>query len=76
MQPEILARRFDPGHPGLVTRVDVQELLVPAQVLSPVDATDAVDGGVGFLTVTGFVPGLEAECRNAEFRSRQRFRRA
>src|ERR1700722_5492342 len=51
----------------------MQKLFVPTEVFRPVEARNTVDGGIGVLTVTGFVPRLKTECRNAEFRPRKRF---
>ena len=76
MQAEMIPGRFNSGHARAVARMDIEKPFVPAQVAGPIRAFDAVDGGVGVLPMTRFIPGLETECRDTEFGSRQRLGRA
>ncbi len=74
MQPEVIADGLDPLDARPVARAYAEKALVPAQIVGPVRAHDPVDRSVGRLAVTRLVPGLKAECRDAEFRSGQRLR--
>src|SRR6204780_950395 len=71
MQTKVFRCRFDPCQTRLIARIDVEKPLVPAQVFGPIEARNAVDGGIGGLAVTSLVPGLKAERGNAKFGSRQ-----
>ena len=76
MQAEMISHRFDPVQADAVTDLDPQELLVPGQVCRPIHTPDTVDRGIGLPPVTGFVPRLKTQCRQAQFRPDQRFRGA
>ena len=76
MQPEVSVGRLDPAQPGPVADWYFKEMTIPAQVLGPVGALDAVDRGIGGGGVPRLVPSLKAERWNPEFRPRQCLRRA
>ncbi len=69
-------RRLDAPQPGAVADRDAEEPAVPGEILGPICPRDALDRGIGGFAVTGLVPRLEAQRRNAVFGSRQGLWRA
>src|SRR5271156_3878452 len=64
----MIAYRFDPGQRRSIARPDIEEMLVPIEVFSPVEALDAIDRGISLLVVTGFVPRLKTQRGDAKLR--------
>ena len=75
VQSEMSVAGFDPQQFRAIADRDAEEPAVPGQVIGPVGAENAIDRRVGFDAMPCFVPRLEAECGNAEFRAGQALRR-
>src|SRR5271169_6750765 len=76
MPAEMPVLRLDPQQPGAVADGEAEEPAILGEILGPVGPRDALDRGIGGFAVTGLVPRLEAQRRNAVFGSRQGLWRA
>jgi hypothetical protein len=76
LQAEASLGGFDPQQMRPIAHRYLQEVPIPAKIICPGEAGDAVDRGIGGGTMAGLEPGLEAERGNALFRSGQIPRRA
>ena len=70
MQAKMVAGRLDPIQARVVMDLDPEELLEPRQIGRPIGPANAVDRRVGGLPVARFVPRLETQSRQTDFRPR------
>ena len=76
MQPEMPVGRLDACQAGGVADRDAEKSAIPAEIIGPILARNALDRGIGGLAMPRLVPGLEAQRGDAVFGPRQGLGRA